>query len=691
MPTASRSLVVLMTAVAMLLIGFSDPVRAVTPEPYRIATGLDGSIFDGGGVVVGDQLYWSVAPTSDQEGLGGIWTSDGTSAGTRKLVDLEFAHQVTRFGDGFVFVGDDGVHGMELWRSDGTVAGTAMVADLGEDEGSSSTSLMGVVGGAVLVTADDGSHGRELYRYTGSGAPQLFDLNPTALGSPVHDLDPYWRSQWTDSSPTLVGTRAGQLLFSADNTVRSASLIDGDWYVTASGNGRELWQVGATGAPSLVKDMSPGTDPTTDLPSSTAFDHGGSAALNGSAYFLITAGGPGPALWRSDGTAAGTAQAAAQLPVYWDDDNLRWNFDPVVAGGKLFYEGWTAATSYDGLWATNGSGSGSRVSPSGQAGNATALGDQVVFSFAGSGTGLEPWVSDGTSSTLLKDVAPGAGGSVPFPFTTWGAHTYFGARSSAGRDLWRTDGTSAGTVRVHDLPNVAGAVVDGPVEFVPASSLLYFWNSPDDTRHAGNELWAFDPLRPPDLAESTVTVTAASVVAFGSEAQVRVTVTGRGTPTGSVTLRDGNVVIGTAALVGGKAQLRLPADLALGAHRLTATYAGDAAHLPGTSAAITLTVKAASRLVGRIAAVEFTTRDKIFVTGTLTLTPAIRGTGRMSVLVDGRQVTSALLRASDANRLRFVLAPLRRGQHTLQITFNRSSNAMDAATGRVTVKIVRAS
>ncbi|MFO0954167.1 MAG: SdrD B-like domain-containing protein [Isosphaeraceae bacterium] len=56
-----------------------------------------------------------------------------------------------------------------------------------------------------------------------------------------------------------------------------------------------------------------------------------------------------------------------------------------------------------------------------------------------------------------------------------------------------------------------------------------------------------------------------------------------GTPTGTVTFRDGTAVLGTVVLVNGSASISVR-PFALGTHAVTATYAGDGGHLPSAGA-----------------------------------------------------------------------------------------------------------
>lgn len=695
---------VLVTAVSAvaafsLLVPVAAPATAAEAVPRLVTTGLDGSLFHDGSVALGDQIYWIVA---DQQG-GELWTSDGTAPGTHLLKDINpgpGSSQVSslmRFGAGLLFTANDGVHGRELWHSDGTAAGTAMVADLDpRTDSNGGTSLYMVAGGVAYLCADNGINGDELYRYSGAGSPNLVDLNTTSRTTDVDVLKFDWRADWTSSYPSGFVRLGDSVLFTADDTLHSAVAQDGSWYIKKSGHGRELW-ISGPGGTRLVKDITAVNawgDP--DTTASTDFDRSPAAVLGGVAYFVITArhsiGGELRStadLWRSDGTTGGTAQVAVDLPLSYNQDQLRWDFDPAVAGGKIFYPAWTEASSYDGMWATSGAGRGARVGPAGDAGDPVALGGSVVYSFS-TGLGIEPWISDGSTAAILKDIRPGAQSSIPFPISQWGDQLYFGAASDTGRDLWRTDGTTTGTVKVYNLPEEAGAVVSGPIAFAPAQTRLYFWHSTTNVRHLDNQLWYYDPSAQPEPATMTTTVlTAPEVIPFGAARDVTIVVRGEGIPTGTVTVRDGTRVLGTVALVGGRAQFALPDDLSLGVHRLTASYSGDTSHDGSTSRPVITRVKAGTKLTGNIPALKFTTKDKIVVTTRLTTTPTVKATGTEKVRLDGRVVKSAKLRVSDGNRLRFVLKKLDKGVHTLQVTFDTSDNAMDARTGTVKFKIKR--
>jgi ELWxxDGT repeat protein len=84
--------------------------------------------------------------------------------------------------------------------------------------------------------------------------------------------------------------------------------------------------------------------------------------------------------------------------------------------------------------------------------NLIAVDGMVLFAATDGVSGIELWRSDGTEAgtLLLKDINPGAADSFPAGFFNWNGTVYFSADDRlAGRELWKTDGTAAGTVRVH--------------------------------------------------------------------------------------------------------------------------------------------------------------------------------------------------------------------------------------------------
>ena len=80
---------------------------------------------------------------------------------------------------------------------------------------------------------------------------------------------------------------------------------------------------------------------------------------------------------------------------------------------------------------------------------------RIVFQAATGTAGRELWVTDGTAAgtSLLLDIDPGTSSSGPMLFTgVGGGRLVFTAYTGAeGRELWVTDGTAAGTSLLADI------------------------------------------------------------------------------------------------------------------------------------------------------------------------------------------------------------------------------------------------
>src|SRR3954468_11387307 len=108
----------------------------------------------------------------------------------------------------------------------------------------------------------------------------------------------------------------------------------------------------------------------------------------------------------------------------------------------------------------------------------------AYFTAQAPGSGRELYKTDGTAAgtSLVKDIRPGSESSMPSPdnqlrlppdFTVVGNLTYFVADDgTTGAELWRTDGTAVGTLRVKDIYPAAGP--SQPKNLTAVGNILYF-------------------------------------------------------------------------------------------------------------------------------------------------------------------------------------------------------------------------
>jgi len=132
--------------------------------------------------------------------------------------------------------------------------------------------------------------------------------------------------------------------------------------------------------------------------------------------------------------------------------------------------------------------------------------------------------------------------------------------------------TSALAVGTHSITAVYGGSVDFDASTSPAVSEV--------TKAATTTTTVVSSLNPSNFGQS-VTFTATVKPATS------------GTPTGTVTFKNGTTTLGTATLSGGKASFAI-GTLSVGTHSITAVYGGNTDYQASTSAALSQTVKLAT-------------------------------------------------------------------------------------------------
>jgi len=140
------------------------------------------------------------------------------------------------------------------------------------------------------------------------------------------------------------------------------------------------------------------------------------------------------------------------------------------------------STQSFGLWRWNGFGSLACVRDTvyvdGAKAHRMADGTLLFSGHDGAPAGRELWRTDGTTegTRLVKDIFPGAAGSEPFSFAPLadGTVLFLAYTPGAGYQIWRSDGTTDGTYLIRDETSTAGAEGDATYRLDSAGSRVFF-------------------------------------------------------------------------------------------------------------------------------------------------------------------------------------------------------------------------
>src|SRR5205085_1581848 len=125
---------------------------------------------------------------------------------------------------------------------------------------------------------------------------------------------------------------------------------------------------------------------------------------------------------------------------------------------------------------------------------AAVVGDTLFFAAFTPATGTELWKSDGTEAgtVLVKDIYPGQQPGIPEWLTAVGDTLYFAAEdSNLNRQLWKSDGTAQGTQPLTSFPSGQGSSLVYPIAPLNGK-LLFAADAPDANDTRGLELWSSD-------------------------------------------------------------------------------------------------------------------------------------------------------------------------------------------------------
>jgi ELWxxDGT repeat protein len=454
-----------------------------------------------------------------------LWKSDGTVQGTRLIKDIASGSTSgvfnssspfsLRLGSFFYFPANDGIHGTELWKTNGNPEGTAMVSDIRPGGGSSSPVIKAVFKNYLYFAVTDSAHGQELWRTQGTAqSTALFkEIVPGSRGTSFGDFQVTDRLYFEASSSlwTSDGTN--------DGTKRIPKVVHTE-YCSPTCFYFPLYRLGdsvifaSTGSSYLDVELwiSSGTSATTHRIKDIRAGNAGSfpkplAEIGGNLIFEVSPSESVHQLMRTDGTAGGTAPImfgnaenatvidgtlwfSSQADGQWSVYKMDQSYEPILLhifndyntpGNFTKFKGEIYFSIINELWKTDGTLSGTVKIIELESGNdwfaisKLLVVDDKLFMLAGS-NGNALWISDGSApgTKLLRYFPVKVITKIPAdPIIAIGSKVYFVGSSSNGTEqLWKSDGTKAGTVLVKTIG--ASWPTASIEKFVSLNNIIYF-------------------------------------------------------------------------------------------------------------------------------------------------------------------------------------------------------------------------
>jgi large repetitive protein len=449
-----------------------------------------------------------------------LWRTDGTTAGTYEVgvitpgepsFDESQSPVFEQVGSRAVYIADDGVHGPQLWGSDGTVANTLLLTNATQpaNTGLPIAIPIAVIANTAYFSISNGINTNTWSVWRTDGTPagtmpaaglpdfdasdvgtvrmagdatRVFATITTAVGGPAALFN------YNPVTNSAVALKSGMQLNESDEYYYDGGVLyfsENDPVI-----GDEPWISDGTAAGThLLKNINPEMANNGSNPQQFV-------AQNGVLVFAADDGVHGQELWTSDGTAAGTQLlvdiapgATASKPNHLFVANGDLYFFATDASGNSKFMRLPAGTTTPlslGKLAPQPTGPFAACFED----SAVVLNGIVYFAADDGSSGLELWRSDGTEAGTVRvaDIYPGALGSNPCWLTIFNNKIYFSATgASSGNELWVSDGSAAGTQQVKDI--APGLVGSAPNALIVINNTLYF--NADDVTH-GAELWQSD-------------------------------------------------------------------------------------------------------------------------------------------------------------------------------------------------------
>jgi len=415
---------------------FTAPVL-VNAVPYGLSLHLQT-------VQAGPYLYFTHGSNAVPN-IGGdeLWRTDGTNGGTIKLYTTPDGSEITNLtvANGNVYF----VSGYKVYQSTGTVPGTTVMKD-----------FSALVGGLLSYPTNLTASGTTLYfaAYTQTDNAELWKSDGTIGGTAQVN---------STFSPGIDGLNPAYLVSLGASSVAFAG--------TGNTTGRELFSSDGTSVTNVIDIAAqPGSSSPGYITSS-----------NNTIYFTATTTGSGMEMWQTDGTSGGTTMvldvnpAGSSSPaevVKSITDSVFWKaFDGVNVGlynnsnRHLLQTFPVNDPAYLYMFPAS-------------------IDNVLYFNGYDDAHGVELWTYSQGQAKRITDISPGTQYAYSSNYAKFNNEVFFYVNTisnAATNGLYKTDGTTSGTVLVKSFSSVSKLTV--------FNGVLYFYANDGVS---GAELWSSD-------------------------------------------------------------------------------------------------------------------------------------------------------------------------------------------------------
>ena len=457
------------------------PVSSSNPAPNGY------SPLDSQAVRFKGSVYHSLKGPAYSNFRGGLLKTDGS--GTTTVRVLSQPQNLILRNNSLYFTTKDTDGNVGLWKSDGSRDGTVQIKQFTPDNFPrlSAVANFTQVNNSLYFTLQFESGHIELWKTdsSSSGTVKVKDIDSDARLLELANSNgmlhfstttrygdsQIWKSDGTEAGTVPVPNPSQGVVpgFPAHLTDVNGTLL---FSATTPAEGTELWKLNANGEPVLLKDLNPAIyQQESSNPSQFTM-------MNGELYFVASDRLHGQQLWKTNGLPGGTERLTSVA-----DGGI--DATVIAAGnGRLYFK----TKRGDQLWSSDGTIDGTHFVkrfdiPTNVTG--TGFGPRRMLNVEGtlfyiatdfSASGWQLWKSDGTEAgtVIVRDSAATLT-SVErnvAPVNINGV-VYFVAYDDAhGGELWKSDGSSVGTVMVKDgFPGVDGSQ---PNQLTNVGGTLYF-------------------------------------------------------------------------------------------------------------------------------------------------------------------------------------------------------------------------